>query len=141
MYRPQAVSILSRRHFVAVSLALVTLWYLTFHSAGRNSLGSRIGVFAKGGEHLGDGWLSQDQFVDKALENDMYVHQYNGTAVRKLCSEARWREDIVVSCDKLAGGIGNVKVNLLSCLRYTIESGGMWNFLDGGGRGGGEYKY
>lgn len=130
MYRPQVVSILSKRFFIAGLLAFITLWFFTFHSdAGLDSFGSRLGGLTKGGQQqLANGWISQDQFVAEAVENDIYVDHYNGTAVRKLCSEAKWRDDVVASCDKIAGGIGNAKVNLLACLRYTIESGGMLNF-------------
>ncbi|KAJ4416302.1 hypothetical protein N0V82_006832 [Gnomoniopsis sp. IMI 355080] len=126
MYQPQAVNILSRRFLVAGALAFITFWLFTYRShVGLDALGSRLGGLTKGGQQPLNGWLSQEQFVAKALDNDIYVDHYNGTAVRKLCSEAKWRDDIVMSCDKLAGGIGNLKVNLLACLRYSIESGAM----------------
>lgn len=132
MYRPQVVNILSKRFVVVGALVLVTLWFFTFRSnAGLDSLGSRLGGLTKGGQLSDSGWLTKEQFVTKALENDIYVDHYNGTAVRKLCSEAKWRDDVVMSCDKVAGGIGNLKVNLLACLRYSIESGGMLEFLIG----------
>lgn len=131
MSRSQIISILSRRYFVAGAIFLITLWCITFNSGtSLDSLDSRIGGFTKAGQQLNDGWLSQEQFVTKALENDIYVQEYNGTAVRKLCSEASWRNDVVASCDKVAGGIGNLKINLLACLRYTIESGGTLDFLN-----------
>lgn len=69
--------------------------------------------------------MSRDGFVQRALEKDIYVNEYDGTSIRRLCGEAEWRDDRVVSCDKIAGGIGNLKTNLLACVRYAIEAGGM----------------
>lgn len=72
-------------------------------------------------------WMTQKQFVRQALKDDIYVKGYNGSAVRKLCSEAKWREGVVISCDQIAGGIGNLKMRVLGCTRYAIEAGGMQN--------------
>lgn len=68
--------------------------------------------------------MSRDEFVERALEKDIYVNEYDGKSIRRLCSEAKWREDRVVSCDEIAGGIGNLKTTLLACARYAIEAGG-----------------
>lgn len=129
MLRPQAVSFLSRRHILLAVVSVSTLWYLAFHDtttlgAASNKIGGAVWQW-KGAQGVGNEESLIQQFVAKALENDIYVSKYNGTAVRELCSEAKWRDDVVASCDMLAGGIGNLKVNLLACLRYTIESGGM----------------
>lgn len=68
---------------------------------------------------------SREQFVELALKHDIYTSEYNGSAVQKLCREAQWRDDRVMSCDMMAGGIGNLRPDLLACTRYAIESGGM----------------
>lgn len=117
----------SKRYYVAGILGTITLWYITFYiDLGSGLLNSTIsGSIDKGAQQASDIWLSEDNFVIKALENDIYISKYDGIAVQKLCSEAEWREDVVMSCDKMAGGIGTLKVNVLACLRYAIEVGGM----------------
>lgn len=69
-------------------------------------------------------WKTRKQFVNAALANDIYTTHYDGAAVRKLCGEAKWRDDRIVECNRLAGGIGNMKINLLGCARFAIEAGG-----------------
>lgn len=127
MLRPQAVSHLSRRHILIAIVSVTTLWYLTFHdTTGLGAPSAKIsGAIWKGAQQAQYEESLQEQFVTKALDNDIYVSRYDGKAVRKLCKEAKWRDDLVASCDKLGGGIGNLKVNLLACLRYSIESGGL----------------
>lgn len=105
-------TVASKRYILAAGLSLFTVWFLMAPS-------SHVG-----GPKSHDGWMSQDEFVQRALEKDIYVNEYDGKSIRKLCSEAKWRDDRVVSCDKIAGGIGNLKTNLLACVRYAIEAGG-----------------
>lgn len=69
-------------------------------------------------------WKTRKQFVNEALANDIYVDEYDPAPVRKLCGEAKWRDDRIVECNRLAGGIGNLKINLLGCARFAIEAGG-----------------
>ncbi|KUI62517.1 hypothetical protein VP1G_09652 [Cytospora mali] len=105
------LSIFSKRYLIAAALSLFALWFLTARSHG--------------GQKSHDGWMSRDEFVRRALEKDIYVNEYDGKAIRKLCKEANWREDRVATCDMIAGGIGNLKTNLLACARYSIEAGAM----------------
>lgn len=110
----------SRRYVIAIAVAIVTLYFVRARGPDLET----IRDFAHlDGSFLG-GWVSQKQFVKQALKDDIYVTQYNGSAVRKVCSEAKWREGLVVSCDAIAGGIGNLKMRLLGCTRYAIEAGG-----------------
>lgn len=102
-------NLLSKRYIIAAGLSLFTLWFLTR---------------SHGVQKTHDDWVSQDEFVERALEKDIYTHEYDGKGVRKLCKEAKWRDDRVATCDMIAGGIGNLKTNLLACVRYTIEAGG-----------------
>lgn len=106
--------ITSKRYILAAGLSLFSLWFLTTRSS-----------YVGGGQKSHDGWMTRDEFVKRALEKDIYVNEYDGTSVQKLCSEAKWRDDRVVSCDMIAGGIGNLKTNLLACARYAIEAGAI----------------
>lgn len=111
--RQNTFNIISKRYIVAVGLSLFTLWFLMLRSYG-----DRLKVSDN------DGWISRDEFVRQALEKDIYLHEYDGKGIQKLCSEANWRDDRVASCDMIAGGIGNLKIHLLACVRYAIEAGG-----------------
>lgn len=101
--------------------------YQVFFGSALSAIPSYIDGFSLTGDRQQqDGWLSQQEFVDKALENDIYATKYDGSGIRDLCAKAKWRDNIVMSCDTMAGGIGNMKTNVLSCVRYAIESGGNW---------------
>lgn len=102
-------SAIPKRYIAAVGLSIFVLWLLVRSHGSRDSQ---------------DGWISQDEFVKISLEKEIYLKDYDGRGIRKVCREANWRDGIVVSCDMIAGGIGNLKTNLLACARYAIEAGG-----------------
>ncbi|KAI3396151.1 hypothetical protein diail_414 [Diaporthe ilicicola] len=117
-------SFVSRRYVVAAILSIITLLFITSDSGPnletwRTHLTDLTHTGHKGG------WKTRKQFVDAALDHDIYVTEYDGAAVRKLCGEAKWRDDRIVECNRLAGGIGNLKINLLGCARFAIEAGAI----------------
>lgn len=121
-------ALLARRYIVAAGLALFTLWLVTSQSPDINSMRDFMNVHKDKNFYNNDKWLgNRKQFVARAVERGIYTEAYNGTAVRELCGKAQWREGLVVSCDKIAGGIGNLKMRLLGCARYAIEAGGMYS--------------
>ncbi|KAK7735336.1 inducible alternative oxidase 2 [Cytospora paraplurivora] len=103
-------SAIPKRYIAAVGISIFVLWLLTRSHGSRESQ---------------DGWISQDEFVKLSLEKDIYLKDYDGQGIQKVCREAKWRDGIVMSCDMIAGGIGNLKTNLLACARYAIEAGAM----------------
>lgn len=118
-----------QRYLVAAFLALFTLWLVTSRAPDARTLRDFVAAH-KDDPHLyhHDKWLgNRKQFVRRAAEQGIYpgAHGYDGAAVRQLCAGTRWREGLVVSCEKIAGGIGNLKMRLLGCVRYAIEAGGM----------------
>lgn len=122
MYRsPAGICPFPRRYAIAIVLVLVVIWMLG--DSGPDLETIRDFAHLDGGLPWAE-WMTQKQFVRHALKDDIYAKKYNGTAVRKLCSEAKWREGVVVSCDEIAGGIGNLKMRVLGCTRYAIEAGG-----------------
>lgn len=117
--------LLTRRYVTALTLAIVVLFVVRSQGPDLETLrdfthldGSLMGT-----------WPTQSQFVKQALQDDIYRREYNGTALRKVCNEARWRDGLIVSCDQIAGGIGNLKARLLGCTRYAIEAGGTLRLL------------
>lgn len=112
--------LLTRRYVIALTLAIVVLWVIRDRGPDLETIRDFTHL---DGPVMGT-WPTQSQFVKQALRDDIYRRGYNGTALRRVCSEAKWREGLIVSCDQIAGGIGNLKARLLGCTRYAIEAGG-----------------
>lgn len=124
MYIPSnRPNLLNKRYIGAAVFAVILFLFITSDSGpDLDTLRSQITDFALPGQK--GSWKTRKQFVNTALANDIYTTHYDGAAVRKLCGEAKWRDDRVVECNRLAGGIGNMKINLLGCVRFAIEAGG-----------------
>lgn len=50
--------------------------------------------------------------------------EFNPEPIQALCASKEWSDDILITCDHIAGGIGNVRNHILNCIRYAIEFGG-----------------
>lgn len=48
---------------------------------------------------------------------------FDGTKLEKLCSETKWREDVVLQMLHSRGGIGNVRGTILDFFYFAIRSG------------------
>lgn len=127
MYLPSSrSSLLTKRYIAAAVLAIITFLFITSDSGpDLDALRSQLTDLALPGQK--GSWKTRKQFVNRALANDIYTTHYDGASVRKLCGEAKWRDDRIVECNRLAGGIGNMKINLLGCVRFAIEAGGEEN--------------
>ncbi|CAG8957424.1 hypothetical protein HYFRA_00011405 [Hymenoscyphus fraxineus] len=44
-------------------------------------------------------------------------------AIRKVCQSTEWNEKLIFTCDKSAGGVGNLRNSILNCVRYSIHAG------------------
>lgn len=65
-------------------------------------------------------------FIADFLESEV-DGRFDGTELAKLCKSTRWHpedEAIIVTCQPMAGGIGEVKNGHLNCIRFAIEIGG-----------------
>lgn len=124
MYIPSnRANLFTKRYVAAAVLAIIIFLFITSDSGpDLDTLRSQLTDLSLPGQK--GGWKTRKQFVNRALANDIYTTHYDGTAVRKLCGEAKWRDDRIVECNRLAGGIGNMKINLLGCVRFAIEAGG-----------------
>lgn len=123
MYLPSnRSSIFSKRYLSVIVLVIIIFLFVTSDSGpDLDRLRNQLTDFAIPGQK--GSWTTRRQFVDRVLSNDFYTTEYDGAAVRKLCSEANWRDDRIVECNRLAGGVGNLKINLLGCVRFSIEAG------------------
>lgn len=45
--------------------------------------------------------------------------------IADLCESTTWKEGLVFNCTQVNGGFGNIRSNILNCLRYAIDAGGM----------------
>lgn len=62
-------------------------------------------------------------WVDLALGARVEL-PWDPTPVAQLCAETKfWPNDLYYNCWDSQGGIGNVRQDILSCLRYAIDSG------------------
>lgn len=123
-------ALLAKRYLIAAGLALFTIWIVFARSPDINHVRNFMQINNNINFYSSDKWLgSRDKFVERAVDRGIFrdVDAYDGTKIRQLCSRTEWREGVYVSCDKIAGGIGNLKMRLLGCLRYTIEAGGTEN--------------
>ncbi|RDW76004.1 hypothetical protein BP5796_06825 [Coleophoma crateriformis] len=44
-------------------------------------------------------------------------------AIQKVCAGVEWNPDIVFTCDRSVGGVGNIRNSVLHCVRYAISAG------------------
>jgi hypothetical protein len=45
-------------------------------------------------------------------------------AIRKICQNTQWNQDLVFTCARSGGGVGNLRNSILNCVRYAIHAGG-----------------
>jgi hypothetical protein len=65
--------------------------------------------------------LSKDDFVTTATRNAMAV--YDSAPIAQFCAHDKWNSNIVVNCDRIFGGIGNLRQVILACLHHAMEEG------------------
>lgn len=69
--------------------------------------------------------LFVEEFLKKEVGGDL-----DGSALEKLCASKTWfpeSEGIVLSCEPVPGGVGEVRAGLLNCIRFAIEIGGAYS--------------
>ncbi|KAH8602693.1 hypothetical protein B0O99DRAFT_531841 [Bisporella sp. PMI_857] len=66
--------------------------------------------------------LSRDDFVAAAVESAI-ENDFDDSPIRELCDATVWDRSVVFYCHGVIGGVGNIKQELLHCLRYAIDAG------------------
>ncbi|KAF6840024.1 alternative oxidase [Colletotrichum musicola] len=66
---------------------------------------------------------SQEDILQE-LSNKKITGEDTGAELATLCSKGdrKWNSNIIIECPVLNGGFGNVRLNILQCLRYVIEA-------------------
>jgi hypothetical protein len=62
------------------------------------------------------------KFINVA-EKTTLSEDFNTAAIEEVCASRSWPNDVVFQCDKIIGGIGNVRQEVLTCVRWAIEMG------------------
>jgi hypothetical protein len=64
----------------------------------------------------------RENFISSAFETTL-TGDFDASSIQEVCSDHSWTNDVVSQCDKIIGGIGNVRRELLTCMRWAMESG------------------
>ena len=73
--------------------------------------------------------LARSKWIEAALETEI-DGPLDISALKELCSRKQWRKGLVFECPRPAGGVGNVRNKVLTCVRYAIEAGGTFGNLN-----------
>ncbi|WQF78114.1 Putative GDP-fucose protein O-fucosyltransferase [Colletotrichum destructivum] len=64
----------------------------------------------------------RELFIKDFLEHEI-DGRFDGAAIESLCASKKWTPGLIMSCDAVPGGIGDVRNAHLHCLRFAIEAG------------------
>lgn len=80
--------------------------------------------------------LRSFQDEKKLFLADFLAHEldgpFEGTELAKLCANRTWfpeNKAVILTCEAVPGGLGEVKNGHLSCIRFAIEIGGAYPFI------------
>jgi len=45
-------------------------------------------------------------------------------AIKRICRNTEWNKDLIFTCARSGGGVGNLRNSILNCVRYAIHAGG-----------------
>lgn len=82
------------------------------------------------GDNIHDFQDEKKLFIADYLEAGEVGGELDGHELAKLCQSKRWHPEekaLIVSCEPIPGGIGQVKNGALNCVRFAIEIGGSYH--------------
>jgi len=91
---------------------LLFFWSLWYTGINRQHIHAVTRVFRN----------QRELFIKDFLEHEI-DGQFNGTAIANLCASKEWVPGLLMSCDEVAGGVGEVRNAHLHCIRFSIEAG------------------
>jgi hypothetical protein len=66
---------------------------------------------------------AKENFIREALQSDING-PFDSEPLTSVCASKTWNEGLIITCDGLQGGVGNLKNMALNCVRLAIELGG-----------------
>ncbi|KAH6714165.1 hypothetical protein BKA61DRAFT_674777 [Leptodontidium sp. MPI-SDFR-AT-0119] len=112
---------LSKPRFLAVGVVLVSLWIFV-GSMRMENFESGLDEHAEWKEDTRIERWSKEEFISQAMSSaiqDDFDYGY----IAQMCEEQQWDDSIVFECQNLIGGIGNLRQEILHCIRYAIDAG------------------
>lgn len=97
----------------AVAPFLLTIWLLGRFVSYQSAYGGVIRQFKD----------ERELFVSDFLQHEI-DGAFDGRGISELCSSRQWTPGLILSCQPVPGGIGQVKNAHLNCVRLAIEMGG-----------------
>jgi len=65
---------------------------------------------------------SKERFV-RAIMDKPVLHKFHPTEIQAYCSKQTWPEDLVLECHGIIGGIGSVRQQIFTCVRWAMATG------------------
>merc|ERR1711964_915625 len=65
---------------------------------------------------------SKERFV-RAIMDKPVLHKFDPTEIQAYCSKQTWPEDLVLECHGIIGGIGSVRQQIFTCVRWAMATG------------------
>jgi hypothetical protein len=66
-----------------------------------------------------------DSLESSSTEDAFDFPPVESESIKSLCDDVDWNPEVVFTCDKSVGGIGNIRNSILNCVRYAISAGGQ----------------
>lgn len=105
-----------RIHIALVSWLLIAIWiWLAFDQLSYFVNRTPWKIFSDEPYHLLRNSTTSDAFDFAPIESE---------AIKSICADTEWKENIVFTCNDSVGGIGNIRNSILNCVRYAISAGG-----------------
>jgi hypothetical protein len=69
--------------------------------------------------------LLKQEFIQDVIDNEI-DGPINLDPLSELCRDTQWQAGLIVKCQPVPGGIGNIRNMFLNCIRFAIEAGGLF---------------
>lgn len=92
--------------------AIIIVWSITFFTNSSEAYTEVLRAFQN----------EKKLFITDFLKHEI-DGSFDGLGIAQVCENNTWTNDLYLSCDSPAGGVGNVKNAHLTCIRLAIEMG------------------
>jgi hypothetical protein len=66
----------------------------------------------------------KQEFIQRVIGNEV-GGPINLDPLSEICRYTEWQPGLIVKCQPVPGGIGNIRNMFLNCIRFALEAGGM----------------